>query len=180
MFWWLASRFPQQATYNAARTTGVETEEDPFKCASYDRMKIMTAPGSFSFAIELKSSDDGHSGEIIGIIGLFRPPSCGYLIDEPFWGKGYATEALRGFVQKYWEHFPEGAPGLRPEDRNILTAGVFEGNSASENVLKKVGFKEIRKEFEELPSGGPILTTIFMLERPEKVSLPAEVAGLPT
>ncbi|KAK9773394.1 putative N-acetyltransferase domain-containing protein [Seiridium cardinale] len=161
-------------------TTGPETEEGPLKSASFDRMRLMTAPGSFSFAVELKPSGEESSGEIIGFLGLFRPPSCGYLIDEPYWGKGYATEASKGFVEKYWENFPEGAPGLKPEERNILTAHVFEGNTASEAVLKKTGFRECGKEVEELPSGRIVRATVFKIERPEKVPIPADVAGLPT
>jgi RimJ/RimL family protein N-acetyltransferase len=161
------------------RTTGVETEEDPFKCASFDRMRLMTAHGSFSFAIELQPSGDAASGETIGFIGLFRPPACGYLLDEPYWGKGYATESLKAFVRKYWEYFPEGAPNLKPEDRNILLAGVFAGNRASENVLKKAGFREVRKDVAELPSGVTVQETVFMIERPEKVPVPVDAVGLP-
>ncbi|ETS85038.1 hypothetical protein PFICI_03063 [Pestalotiopsis fici W106-1] len=161
-------------------STGVEIEDDPFKSVSFDRMRIMTAPGSFSFAVELLLSDGQTSGDIIGIIGLFRPPACGYLFDEPYWGKGYATEAVEGFARGYFEHFPEGVPGLDPANRNILLAYVYEGNHASEKVLKKAGFREIRKEVGEAHTGEPVTATVFMIERPEKVPVPAEVAGLPT
>ncbi|KAI1875991.1 uncharacterized protein JN550_001487 [Neoarthrinium moseri] len=158
------------------QTTGAETEEDPFKSVSFDRMRTMTSPGSFSFAIELKSNSTDEPDATIGVMGLFRPPGCGYLLDEPYWGRGYATEALSAFVKTYWEYFPEGAPGIRPEDRNIIIAGVYEGNVASEKVLKKAGFREIRKEPVETPSG-PSRETVFMIERPNKVLLPDEVSG---
>lgn len=161
-------------------STGPETEEDPYKSVSFDRMKLMTAPGSFSFAVELLPSGGKAAGEIIGIIGLFRPPACGYLFDEPYWGKGYATEAVEGFVRAYWDTFPQGAPGLDPADRNILLAYVYEGNLPSAKVLKKAGFREIRREAGQAASGEPVTAIVFMTERPEKVPLPAEVAGLPT
>lgn len=165
-------------TYSPVSTTGVETEEDPFKCASFNRMKLMAAPGSFSFAIELLPSGSD-APEIIGCLGLFHPPACGYLLDEPYWGKGYATEALRGFVQMYWEHFPEGAPGLRPEERDILQAHVLEGNVPSERVLQKAGFRELRKDVMDLPSGQKVNETVFELARPDKVQVPAGAPGLP-
>lgn len=142
-------------------------------------MKQMTAPDSFSFAIELPPAARDAPAEIIGTIGLFQPPGCGYLLDEPYWGRGYATEALRGFARKYWEHFPEGAPGLRPEDRNILLAHTLEENVASARVLTKAGFRVLRKGVVELPSGQSARVTVFVLERPEKVPIPSESVGLP-
>lgn len=134
----------------------------------------MTAPGSFSFAVELLPNGNQATGATIGVLGLFRPPACGYLLDEPFWGYGYATEALKAFVQKYWEHFPEGAPGLQPEDRDLLLAHVHEGNVASENVLKKVGFRAIGQEVSKLDSGETVRATVFRIERPDKVPGPGQ------
>src|SRR5690349_13148624 len=37
-------------------------------------------------------------GELIGKFGAWRLPEFGFLIDPAQWGKGYASEAMRGFI----------------------------------------------------------------------------------
>jgi RimJ/RimL family protein N-acetyltransferase len=150
------------------RSTGVETEEDPFKSMTYERIKFMVSSENFAFAIELQEAGADGIIPVIGVIGLFRPPALGYLIDEPYWGQGYATEALRAFVQTYWGYFPHGVPGLQPDEQDVLHAGVFEGNLASERVLLKVGFKEFRRGVFEADNG-PVNDIMFSLKRPARV-----------
>ncbi len=81
----------------------------------------------FVFAIE-----DGADG-LVGVIGAHKGRhgsagfDVGYWIGRPYWGRGYATEALRGFVSE--------ARALGP-----LTAGHFADNPASGRVLEKGGF----------------------------------------
>jgi len=80
----------------------------------------------------------------VGVIGLFEDadaaPEVGYWIARPFWGRGYATEALQGAVawaSKAWK-------------RRALMAGHFSDNPASGRVLEKAGFLytgEVRKGF---------------------------------
>ncbi|KAI0130152.1 GNAT domain-containing protein [Xylariales sp. AK1849] len=160
-------------------TTGVETEKDPFKCHTFERMRIMTAPGSYALAVELKRTEPNHSAQALGFVAVSHPPALGYMFDEPYWGKGYATEALDAFVKRYWEEFPTGLPILtKPEDQNVLMAHVMEGNEASEKVLRKVGFREVRKGIVDLPGRPATKETIFMIKRPDKgVPVPATVTG---
>jgi ribosomal-protein-alanine N-acetyltransferase len=54
----------------------------------------------------------------------------GYFLKQPAWGKGYATEACRRLIRMVFE-----------ESRLSEVVATFdEGNVASRNVLKKVGF----------------------------------------
>lgn len=72
--------------------------------------------------------------DIIGWAGLqFLPElnetEVGYLLDRPFWGKGYATQAARASLQFGFEHF----------DFSHLIALVHPDNMASRRVLEKCG-----------------------------------------
>lgn len=65
-----------------------------------------------NYAIILKDESSGkegvESGVMIGVIGIPRlshdemAAEVGYGITPGFWGKGYASEALRLFVQHYF------------------------------------------------------------------------------
>lgn len=70
----------------------------------------------------------------VGVIGLFEDgdlsPEVGYWIGRPYWGRGFATEALEGalgWAAKRWK-------------RRALVAGHFADNPASGRVLEKAGF----------------------------------------
>lgn len=72
--------------------------------------------------------------EIIGWAGLqFLPElnetEVGFLMDKPFWGKGYGTEAARTSLQFGFERF----------DFSQLVALVHPENIASQRVLEKCG-----------------------------------------
>ncbi len=54
----------------------------------------------------------------------------GYLIAESYWGRGYATELLQGFVR--W---------TRSSPYRRIVAGVASDNTASKRVLEKSGFR---------------------------------------
>ncbi|TAE51277.1 MAG: N-acetyltransferase [Bacteroidetes bacterium] len=78
-------------------------------------------------------------GAFAGVIGImprediFRVSAeIGYWLGEPFWGKGFATEAVRLFVPWCFEQFPEVVR---------LYGGAYEYNSASMGVLQKAGFR---------------------------------------
>jgi RimJ/RimL family protein N-acetyltransferase len=101
----------------------------------------------FSFAIEERSSP----GRVIGVIGTrFRePPECGYMFRTETWGKGFATEALRAWLDVYW-----GLPrrkvtldredGPASEDERLLAETAL-ANAGSRKVLVKCGFTELRR-----------------------------------
>ena len=56
----------------------------------------------------------------------------GYLLAEPYWGKGLASELLQGFMNDV----------LSKEGWRKLIGGVEPSNVASANLLKKLGFVE--------------------------------------
>jgi ribosomal-protein-alanine N-acetyltransferase len=83
-----------------------------------------------NFAIEL-------DGQAIGGVGfeafadvLRIGANIGYWLGEPFWGKGYATAALKAATAYAFASFP----------LERLQAGVFEWNPASARVLEKAGY----------------------------------------
>lgn len=81
----------------------------------------------------------GSDGAYMGAIGLMpqtdneaRTFELGYWIGKEFWGKGYATEAVRAFTAWTFRTFP---------DLLRIEAGVYEGNGGSARVLLKTGFQ---------------------------------------
>jgi [ribosomal protein S5]-alanine N-acetyltransferase len=83
----------------------------------------------FQFAITT-----AHDG-VIGAIGIERrregePPTLGYWLGKPFWGRGYATEAGAAVLAHATEDL--GATQFRSEH--------FEENTPSGAVLQKLGF----------------------------------------
>jgi ribosomal-protein-alanine N-acetyltransferase len=72
--------------------------------------------------------------EIIGWVGLQYLPELdetevGFLLDRPFWGKGYATEAARASLQFGFERF----------NLDKIIALVHPDNLASQHVIEKCG-----------------------------------------
>lgn len=81
------------------------------------------------FAIRLKN------GEFIGGTGLtieqtHKRAEIGYWIAEPFWNKGYATEAARALIQYGFEQLK----------LHKITCSHFAHNPASGRVIEKSGF----------------------------------------
>jgi RimJ/RimL family protein N-acetyltransferase len=73
-----------------------------------------------------------------GVLGFFTPegvwslygPEIGYWIGRPFWGRGYASEAVGaalGWAERDWR-------------KHLIVAGHFSDNPASGRVLEKAGF----------------------------------------
>jgi|WetSurMetagenome_2_1015567.scaffolds.fasta_scaffold323150_2 [ribosomal protein S5]-alanine N-acetyltransferase len=72
--------------------------------------------------------------QIIGWVGLQYVPELnetevGYLLSQPFWGLGYATEAARASLQFGFEHF----------DLDHIIALVHPDNLGSRRVIEKCG-----------------------------------------
>lgn len=94
----------------------------------------------------------------VGVLGLFqgadRAPEVGYWIGRPFWGRGFATEALEGALS--W--------AARRWAKRALVAGHFIDNPASGRVLEKAGFLytgERRRQF-SLARGEPTETRMMV------------------
>jgi RimJ/RimL family protein N-acetyltransferase len=91
-----------------------------------------------TFAIEHRDAG------VIGALGFHRgggpAPELGYWLGRPYWGKGLATEAVRGalrWAQADWS-------------RRLILAGHFSDNDASGRVLIKTGFLytgEVQRRF---------------------------------
>lgn len=69
--------------------------------------------------------------------GLGNPPRVmprfGYWLGRPYWGRGYATEALGALVGFAFAQY-------RAE---VVGAGVFADNPGSRRVLEKLGFRRV-------------------------------------
>ncbi len=85
-------------------------------------------PDRLALAIAARDTD-----ALMGIIGLYffpdRLPEIGYWLGQPYWGQGYAPEAVDALVAA------AAAAGL-----TTLRARVLAGNPASVRVLEKTGF----------------------------------------
>ena len=88
-----------------------------------EQMIARTAAGGEDFLIE-------HQGRVIGNVGAGRLPEFGFILHPDYWGRGFASEASRAFV--------DYAFGLSRISE--LTADVDPRNAASLNVLGKLGF----------------------------------------
>ena len=82
------------------------------------------------FAVRLKET-----GRLIGILSLFeeKDGACeiGYGIGSRFWNRGYATEAVRCFLEYL----------LREKGMRTVYASFFTGNDASRRVMEKCGMR---------------------------------------
>jgi RimJ/RimL family protein N-acetyltransferase len=75
-----------------------------------------------------------HRERLIGVMTLEDfdgVPQLGYWLAEPWWGKGFATEAGAAVL----------AHAFETRDIDRVASGVFKDNPASLNVQKKLGFK---------------------------------------
>ncbi|HSP14656.1 MAG TPA: GNAT family protein [Thermoanaerobaculia bacterium] len=84
--------------------------------------------GNYMFAID--------DGELAGAIGLhsnqdFDRAEIGYWLGKPYWGRGYATEALGEMIRF----------GFQELKLNRLYAGYFSRNEASGRVMEKNGMQ---------------------------------------
>ena len=75
-------------------------------------------------------------GRVIGKAGSWKLPEVGYLIHPDYWGKGYATEAMRAVI----------AHLFATHDLDRLVAEVDPRNAASLGLLAKLGFVETHRE----------------------------------
>jgi len=108
---------------------------------------------TFQFAIEELNTP----GRVIGVVGSHtaEPPECGYMLRKDSWGKGYATEALKAWIQAWWAlprrtvdvdqgGADDGCRRITGDDgivREVLIAGIDSNNVPSRKVLEKCGFR---------------------------------------
>lgn len=82
--------------------------------------------------------------QLIGVVGCdFLSQDSGtlnYLIDQPYWGKGYASKACELFLVQ-----------LKKAGFRTLYADCFSDNPASFRVLEKLGFQYVQDFQREYP-----------------------------
>jgi [ribosomal protein S5]-alanine N-acetyltransferase len=88
------------------------------------------------------------SGALIGCTG-YRAFSAeraelGYWIGKPYWGRGYASEAVKALI----------AYAFATDGFAYLTAGHFIDNPASERVIRKLGFVPMGNEVRDCAARG--------------------------
>jgi RimJ/RimL family protein N-acetyltransferase len=121
-------------------------------------------PNCWNFVIELLTApSEPFQPRVIGLIGAVRAPEVGYMLNADYWGKGYATEALRAFMSLFFDHF-DGQNAERFEYAEALTDPEL---LSSQNVLSKVGFKfqELKHKDFENPILGWRDTMVFRMSR---------------
>ena len=103
---------------------------------------------------------------VIGLIGAVRAPEVGYMLNADYWGKGYATEAMRAFMPLFFNHFSGG----KYDKYEYAEAQTDPELESSQNVLKKVGFELCEKREKDFEN--PILgwrdTLVFRMARPDE------------
>lgn len=133
---------------------------------------------TFNFAIEDRSAP----GKVIGVLGchISEPPECGYMLMQESWGKGYATEALRRWLQAWWE-LPRRQVVIEEAEKEnsdsavggedvvvteVLKADIDANNIASARILEKCGFRRVSEETVE-ENGTTIRIIALEQERPK-------------
>jgi RimJ/RimL family protein N-acetyltransferase len=129
------------------------------------------------------------TGEFLGTGGCHKStgsaagwPEVGYMLKKEYWGKGYATEFLRGFVDAWWilprtetelEVDPLTVVGSEGEGQAAeqLYACIDAANIGSLRVMEKLGFRKF-KEWKEPDSrvgyeGQDVLLFGYVLQRPK-------------
>jgi RimJ/RimL family protein N-acetyltransferase len=85
----------------------------------------------WTFAVVAKSE----GGALVGACGYGKrcedEPEIGYWVGEPYWGRGYATEAVRALI----DHL------FTVTDLEAIAAGCRVTNLASRRVLERCGFQ---------------------------------------
>ncbi|KAM0550189.1 hypothetical protein ACHAPJ_009037 [Fusarium lateritium] len=116
---------------------------------------------NFSFVISLVDT-----GEVIGTGGCYRRvcelgwPEVGYAFRKEAWGKGFATEFLRAFLEIWWklprvvtwvevDQVTLSSEELAADSSCVVTerigAVTFRENDGSQNVLQKAGFQRVNQ-----------------------------------
>jgi RimJ/RimL family protein N-acetyltransferase len=90
-------------------------------------------------------------GTVIGCVGLYNfsdsehPPKLGYMFFPWAWGKGYATEAVKGVLDSWWSMKLDDTLVFslsvdERQDVGKLWASTKTSNLASTAVLRKTGW----------------------------------------
>jgi RimJ/RimL family protein N-acetyltransferase len=110
------------------------TTRMPHPYSETDARQFVEVLGRQDGARERTFMIDHETDGLIGCLGFHKgagaPLELGYWIGRPYWGRGFATEAVAGAL--LWAHEDWG--------RRTVTSGHFADNAASASVLLKSGF----------------------------------------
>ena len=133
---------------------------------------------TFNFTICL-----AETGELLGVGGSHMRdgelgwPVIGYMFRSEAWGKGYATEFVRAFLDLWWalprvqvelKVATDTVQGEGDVKDELIVAVTVEDNKGSHGVLKKSGYKLI-KVWEDVDARGETATVdlyAFAAKRP--------------
>ncbi|KXJ88852.1 GNAT domain-domain-containing protein [Microdochium bolleyi] len=139
---------------------------------------------------------EAQTGDFVGCGGfhmfseLVAWPEIGYMFKKEHWGKGYATEFLRAWLEAWWK-LPRteveievpvstvegldalvGVDGVHVVDKDRVIALVEQHNTSSRRVLEKSGFRQttVLKEPNNRPGfeGAEITLFVFAATAPER------------
>jgi RimJ/RimL family protein N-acetyltransferase len=103
----------------------------PYTVADAEKFIHWVNSGAGEMALAITLPDD----TLIGACGLALldgpVPEIGYWLGAPYWGKGYATEAVRAVIDYAFSEL----------DHEALQAGARVTNPASRRILEKCGFQ---------------------------------------
>jgi RimJ/RimL family protein N-acetyltransferase len=102
----------------------------PYKVADAESF-ISLANNAAGDAVFLIALRDGTVMGAVGVTAHEQTPELGYWLGVPYWGKGYATEALHAVIDYAFTDLGHAA----------LQAGARVTNPASRRVLEKCGFQ---------------------------------------
>ncbi|KAK3067608.1 hypothetical protein LTS18_001018, partial [Coniosporium uncinatum] len=92
----------------------------------------LARPDYYTFAIELQSEErnkrhrDAALPIVVGLVGIIRSPNVGYILNPGAQGLGYATEALKAFLDNYWAY--AGSIDVQHASRDYLSAEIDADN----------------------------------------------------
>lgn len=100
-------------------------------------------------------------GRFIGVVGFTyfqngEPPELGYWLGEPYWSKGYMSEAVKALLDAAFatHQYPR------------IKSRALASNAASLNVLEKAGFKRVREGTDESGTLKDQPIVFLLLEQP--------------
>lgn len=104
----------------------------------------------FDFIVTLKD------GTVIGACGLYfdekpKPPTLGWVFDEPYWNNGYGTEAAAALLSFAFNSLKVKSVLATCDDENIGSA----------RIMEKIGMRYVETLLEELPKLGKRLIRAY-------------------